>query len=57
MDRQTAEQANKTDQCNKYHSETGPGRPHAYQGKGDKADLDNHAKQMDPNFDASGKKK
>lgn len=57
MNRPTAEEANKTNQCNKDHSKTGPGRPHGYQGKGDKADLDLHARQKDPNYDASGKKK
>ncbi|XP_029344662.1 uncharacterized protein LOC100575965 [Acyrthosiphon pisum] len=57
MDRQSAADANRTNQCNKDHSKTGPGRPHGYQGKGDKADLDNRAQQKDPNYKGSGNTK
>jgi len=52
-----AAQRNRTNQCNEKHPTTGPGRPHGYQGTGDKADLDNHAKQKDPNCPDGGKKK
>ena len=41
-----AGQDNRTKQCNPTHKPTGPGHDAAYQGKGDKADLDNHSKQM-----------
>ncbi|KYN37362.1 hypothetical protein ALC56_08265 [Trachymyrmex septentrionalis] len=41
--------ANRTNQCNPTHTPSGPGHKAGYTGKGDKADLDNHAKQLDPN--------
>lgn len=40
---------NRPDQCNPNHKPTGPGHNAAYEGKGDKADKDNHAKNLDPN--------
>lgn len=57
MDRSSAAQNNRTDQCNKDDPKSGPGRPHAYQGKGDKDDLDNHSRQMDPKSKLGDKKK
>ena len=40
---------NKADVCNPNNQAGGPGRPAAYKGKGDKADLDNHARQIQKN--------
>lgn len=41
--------ANRPNQCNPNHQITGQGHPAAYQGKGDKADRDNHGNQLNPN--------
>lgn len=47
---------NKANVCNPNNPAGGAGnRPKAYQGKGDKQDLDNHAKQLNPQ--KSGEKK
>lgn len=42
---------NKANQQNPNHSASGPGRPAGYSGAGTKADLDNHAKQLNKNND------
>lgn len=41
-----AANVNKGNVCNENHKKSGPGRPAGYHGTGDKADLDNHANQM-----------
>lgn len=40
---------NRDNQCNPNHKQTGPGHPAAYQGSRDKANIDNHAQQLNPN--------
>lgn len=40
---------NRANQCNPEHKQTGPGRPAGYQGSREKANLDNHAEQRNPN--------
>lgn len=54
-----ASQDNRTNQCNPTHQPTGPGRSAAYGGAGTRADLNNHANQMNPNNPSygGGKKK
>ncbi|XP_018046276.1 PREDICTED: uncharacterized protein LOC108685816 [Atta colombica] len=41
--------ANRTNQCNPTHMPSGPGHKTGYSGTGDKADLDNHSDQLNPN--------
>jgi len=41
--------ANRTNQCNPNHKETGGGHAAGYQGKGTPADLANHANQLNQN--------
>jgi len=48
--------ANRTNQCNPTHTPSGPGHKTGYPGKGDKEDLDNHAKQLNPNNPVCAKK-
>ncbi|XP_063695805.1 uncharacterized protein LOC134827164 isoform X2 [Culicoides brevitarsis] len=47
----SAEERNRTNQCNPTHKPTGPGHRAGYHGAGTKADLDNHADQLNPNND------
>lgn len=47
MDKQ--QQDHYAKQCNPTHTPTGPGHQAGYQGKGDKADLDNRSDQLNPN--------
>ncbi|KAL5234907.1 hypothetical protein ACI65C_002317 [Semiaphis heraclei] len=52
MDRQSSNsQANRTNQCNPNHQATGQGRPSAYQGSQDRANVNNHGNQLNPNND------
>jgi len=56
MDKGTGNRAN---QCNPTHTPSGPGRQSGYHGSGSKADLNNHANQLNPNhgqFKAGSKK-
>jgi len=39
---------NRTNQCNETHKPSGPGHQKAYQGDTSKANLDNHANQLNP---------
>jgi len=64
MDRQRAnnqqanhQQANRTNQCNPTHEKTGQGRPAAYQGSQDRANINNHANQGNPNNQRYGQNK
>ncbi|XP_022175694.1 GATA zinc finger domain-containing protein 14-like [Myzus persicae] len=41
--------SNRTNQCNPNHLPTGQGHPAAYPGSQDKANLNNHANQKNPN--------
>jgi len=47
-------QANRTNQCNPNHKDSGPGHKAGYHGAVDKADLDNHGQQCNPNNDKCG---
>ncbi|CAD1476533.1 unnamed protein product [Heterotrigona itama] len=47
MDKKAA--SNRTNQCNPNHTSTGQGHKSGYYGTGTKADLDNHANQLNPN--------
>lgn len=40
---------NRTNQCNPNHEPTGRGHVAMFQGKGDRADLNNHGNQLNPN--------
>ncbi|KOC65028.1 hypothetical protein WH47_04618 [Habropoda laboriosa] len=44
-----ASKDNRANQCNPNHDKTGPGHKAGYQGAGTKADLDNHALQIQRN--------
>ncbi|KAL5234909.1 hypothetical protein ACI65C_002319 [Semiaphis heraclei] len=58
MDRQSSNsQANRTNQCNPNHQPTGQGRPSAYQGSQDRANVNNHGNQLNPNNDRYVQKK
>jgi hypothetical protein len=46
---QTADEKNRTNQCNPDHKPSSPGHKAGYKGKGDKQDLDNHSNQLNPN--------
>ena len=41
--------ANRPNQCNPTHVKSGPGHDARYQGAQDKANLDNHGNQLNPN--------
>lgn len=48
MDRDAAA-ANRANQSNPNHPSTGPGHAAGYKGNNDKANLDNHGNQLNPN--------
>jgi len=59
MDRQNAQRQNdqRSNQCNPNHAKDGPGRQHEYQGATDKASLNNHGQQLNPNNERYVQKK
>jgi len=58
MDHQSSNtQANRTNQCNPNHQSTGQGRPAAYQGSQDRANVNNHGNQLNPNNERYVQKK
>ena len=58
MDSKTQQEVDhRADQKNPNNKETGPGKEASYPGAGDKADLDNHAKQLNSNNTAGEEKK
>lgn len=57
MDRQTNSQQNYEKQCNPNHKPTGPGRPAAYQGSQQTANVNNHSNQLNPNNERYVQKK
>jgi len=57
MDRQTNSQQNYEKQCNPNHKPTGAGRPAAYQGSQQTANVNNHGNQLNPNNERYVQKK
>jgi len=49
MNSNNSAQQNRTNQCNPNHQPTGPGRTAGYKGDLSKANLDNHADQLNKN--------